>query len=120
MSDAHTWFGSVIDTPRSKILLPGAVLLVPGRGTRPSSPIRRISRCTRLRLTPRLFLVEVERHSARAVEWFLQIKLVDPPQSESDPRQRSRVAGDRPPSAPRSAARIAAEPTDPTPVRSTF
>ena len=81
MSDAQTWFGSVIVTPRSRygyILFPGAALLVPGRGTRASSPIRRISLCTRLRLTPAPFLVEFERHSARAVERLLQIEFVDP------------------------------------------
>ena len=56
MSEAQTWFGSVIVTPRSRygyILCPGAALLVPGRGTNASIPITRISRCTRLRLTPR-------------------------------------------------------------------
>jgi hypothetical protein len=45
-SHAHTWFGSVIATPRKRyghILCPGAAWLAPGRGTGASIPITRIS-----------------------------------------------------------------------------
>jgi hypothetical protein len=54
MSAAHTWFGRSITTLRNRygwILCPGAGLVVLGFGPSAAMPIRRISRCTRLRLT---------------------------------------------------------------------
>jgi hypothetical protein len=53
MSAAHTWFGRSIVIPRSRygnILCPGAGFVVLGFGPSAAIPIRRISRCTRLRL----------------------------------------------------------------------
>ena len=53
MSAAHTWFGRSIARLRSrygKILWPGAGFVVRGFGPSAAMPIRRISRCTRLRL----------------------------------------------------------------------
>jgi len=56
MSAAHTWFGRSIARLRrryGKILWPGAGFVVRGLGPSAAMPIRRISRCTRLRLTGR-------------------------------------------------------------------
>jgi hypothetical protein len=54
MSAAHTWFARSIAKPRrryGKILCPGAGFVVLGFGPSAAMPIRRISRCTCLRLT---------------------------------------------------------------------
>ena len=54
MSAAHTWFGRSIRRLRSRygnIRCPGPGMLVRGFGPRAAMPMRRISRCTRLRLT---------------------------------------------------------------------
>src|SRR5579883_940018 len=54
MSAHHTWFGRSTATPRKRygnILCPGAGLVVRGFGPSAAMPMRRISRCTRLRLT---------------------------------------------------------------------
>jgi hypothetical protein len=53
ISAAHTWFGRSIVSPRRRygnILCPGAGFVVLGFGPRAAIPIRRISRCIRLRL----------------------------------------------------------------------
>jgi len=53
MSAAQTWLGRSTVTSRSrygKIVCPGAGFVVRGFGPKAAIPIRRISRCTRLRL----------------------------------------------------------------------
>jgi hypothetical protein len=53
MSAAHTWFGRSIARLRRRygnILCPGAAFVVRGFGPSAAMPIRRISRCTCLRL----------------------------------------------------------------------
>src|SRR5271156_874894 len=80
MSHAHTWFGSVIATPRKRygyILCPGAAWLVPGRGTSASIPITRISRYP-LAIDAAAFLVELKRYPPRAEERQFQMQFVDP------------------------------------------
>ena len=62
MSAAQTWFARSITISRSrygKTVCPGAGLVVRGFGPKAAIPIRRISRCTRLRL--------IETPSARSI-----------------------------------------------------
>ena len=79
MSDARTWFASVIDNPRI-----GVYLVARGGFARAEArnqgfdPHLRTSRArTRLRLTPALLAVEFERHPPRAVERQLKMQFVD-------------------------------------------
>ena len=56
MSAAHTWFGRSIAKLRrryGKILCPDCGFVVRGFGPSAAMPMRRISRCTRLRLSGR-------------------------------------------------------------------